>query len=259
MEVTKELFNAQTVVLCMCIIFTIAITNYMVFMMISKFADMVACKHEDEMLRREIKYRDEYYQDIERYQERIQDIKHDMKNQLMALYGVVELGMDDAIRNALKNMVNEIGMVEESIYSSNPVLNSILKDKASKAKENGIKIRINAFIPKKVTIEPGDMGVLYGNLLDNAIEACCKVNQEERFIEFETKYQKQKLLITIRNSKVPEKNTMLCTTKEDKRAHGRGIQSVRKVAERYNGNVLLKDEQRIFEANVLLTGIACQE
>lgn len=79
-EVAKELISAQMVVLCMCIIFVIIITNYVIFLMIEKYTTVEEKQHEEEMIQREILYRNEYYQDMERYQEQIQDIRHDMKN-----------------------------------------------------------------------------------------------------------------------------------------------------------------------------------
>lgn len=79
-EVAKELISAQMVVLCMCIIFVIIITNYIIFLMIEKYTTVEEKQHEEEMIQREILYRNEYYQDMERYQEQIQDIRHDMKN-----------------------------------------------------------------------------------------------------------------------------------------------------------------------------------
>lgn len=79
-EVAKELISAQMVVLCMCIIFVIIITNYIIFLMIEKYTTVEEKQYEEEMIQREILYRNEYYQDMERYQEQIQDIRHDMKN-----------------------------------------------------------------------------------------------------------------------------------------------------------------------------------
>ena len=70
-EVAKELISAQMVVLCMCIIFVIIITNYVIFLMIEKYTTVEEKQHEEEMIQREILYRNEYYQDMERYQEQI--------------------------------------------------------------------------------------------------------------------------------------------------------------------------------------------
>lgn len=254
-EVVQEQLSARTGVLCICIIFTIILTDYMVFLMMENYTDMAEKRHEEEMLLSEISYQDEYYKDMERYQEEIQDIKHDMKNRLGTLYDAAGEGDSSMMMAALEEMLDEISLAEDIIYSANPALNSILKIKVAKAKENGIDIRVHAFIPQKVSVEIGDMGVLYGNMLDNAIEACCQVGQEKRFIEFDTKYQEGNLFVFIKNSKTGKENKEMITTKEDKRKHGRGVRAVQRVAEKYGGNLILKDRGDVFEAKLLLTGI----
>lgn len=254
-EVAKELLSVQTAILCMCITFTIVVTNYIVFLMIERYTEIEEKRHEEEMVVNEVAYLNEYYEDMERYQEQIQDIRHDMKNRLTTLYDAAGEGDSSMVTAALEEMLDDISLTEDIIYSANPVLNSVLKIKAAKARENGIKTEIRAFIPKRISIETGDMGVLYGNLMDNAIEACCGMEQKERFLVFETKYQGGNLLILVKNSKTGEENRGLVTTKTDKRKHGRGIRTVRKVAEKYGGTLLLEDQGRVFEAKLLLTGI----
>lgn len=250
-EVVREQLSVRTGILCICTISA----DYMVFLMMESYTDMAEKQHEEELVLSEITYQNEYYRDMEQYQEQIQDIKHDMKNRLGTLYDAAGEGDSSMVMAALKEILDDISLAEDIIYSANPVLNSILKIKTAKAKENGIDVRIHAFIPKKVSIETGDMGVLYGNLLDNAIEACCRVGRENRFLAFETKYQEGNLLILIKNSKTGEENKKLVTTKKDKRKHGRGIRTVLSVAEKYGGNLILNDLGSVFEAKLLLTGI----
>lgn len=165
-EVAKELISAQMVVLCMCIIFVIIITNYVIFLMIEKYTTVEEKQHEEEMIQREILYRNEYYQDMERYQEQI------------------------------------------------------------------------------------------GNLLDNAIEAAMAVEQEKRYVHVESKFQEGRLLLSIKNSKPSGTSSCQQTSKKDKIKHGRGIRSVRKVAEKYGGELMLKDQGEHFEAVLLLNGVA---
>lgn len=221
-EVAKELISAQMVVLCMCIIFVIIITNYVIFLMIEKYTTVEEKQHEEEMIQREILYRNEYYQDMERYQEQIQDIR----------------------------------LAEEIIYSANPVVNAILKVKSVKAKEKEILMQVTTLLPQRVSVDIGDMGVLYGNLLDNAIEAAMAVEQEKRYVHVESKFQEGRLLLSIKNSKPSGTSSYQQTSKKDKIKHGRGIRSVRKVAEKYGGELLLKDQGEHFEAVLLLNGVA---
>lgn len=221
-EVAKELISAQMVVLCMCIIFVIIITNYIIFLMIEKYTTVEEKQYEEEMIQREILYRNEYYQDMERYQEQIQDIR----------------------------------LAEEIIYSANPVVNAILKVKSVKAKEKEIPMQVTSLLPQRVSVDIGDMGVLYGNLLDNAIEAAMAVEQEKRYVHVESKFQEGRLLLSIKNSKPSGTSSYQQTSKKDKIKHGRGIRSVRKVAEKYGGELLLKDQGEHFEAVLLLNGVA---
>lgn len=221
-EVAKELISAQMVVLCMCIIFVIIITNYVIFLMIEKYTTVEEKQHEEEMIQREILYQNEYYQDMERYQEQIQDIR----------------------------------LAEEIIYSANPVVNAILKVKSVKAKEKEIPMQVTTLLPQRVSVDIGDMGVLYGNLLDNAIEAAMAVEQEKRYVHVESKFQEGRLLLSIKNSKPSGTSSCQQTSKKDKIKHGRGIRSVRKVAEKYGGELILKDQGEHFEAVLLLNGVA---
>lgn len=258
-EIAGEIMSADTMILCMCVIFSIVVTNYIVFLMVHKYTGMAEKRLEEEMIYQEIAYKDEYYQDVEKYQEQIQDIKHDMKNQLTAMYDAVERGERDLVRDTLAEMLGDIRLAEDIIYSANPVLNSLLKVKVAKAREKGIEMTVKAFVPKRMSINSGDMGVVYGNLIDNAIEACMKVQKGKRFVDVETKYQEGKLLIVICNSKNMEANPDFITTKENKRRHGRGIRSVRRVAEQYEGELLLEDVGAIFKASLLLTDVSCLE
>mgnify|MGYP000366496644 FL=1 len=255
-EVAKELITAQMVVLCMCIIFVIIITNYIIFLMIEKYTTVEEKQHEEEMIQREILYRNEYYQDMERYQEQIQDIRHDMKNRLTGLLAAAEQGSAELIKDRLQEVLGDIRLAEEIIYSANPVVNAILKVKSIKAKEKEIPMQVTTLLPQRVSVDIGDMGVLYGNLLDNAIEAAMAVEQEKRYVHVESKFQEGRLLLSIKNSKPSGTSSYQQTNKKDKIKHGRGIRSVRKVAEKYGGELLLKDQGEHFEAVLLLNGVA---
>ena len=84
---------------------------------------------------------------------------------------------------------------------------------------------------KKILVADGDMGILFGNLFDNAIEACDKMEQGKKYIHFQTE-------------------------KTDTRKHGRGLRSVKRTAEKYGGSLFLEDKGDLFETKLMLTGIA---
>ena len=149
--------------------------------------------------------------------------------------------------------------IDEKQYSDNPIVDSVLRIKFGRAKARGIKVETSIRIPKKMQLDHGDIGVLYGNLVDNAVEACSKVPEEQRFVKIENKYQSGILLLVITNSKTGKKNKSLKTTKKDNIRHGHGVQSVRKVVEKYNGTVSFTDKGDIFEVSAMLYGIEVKE
>ena len=135
-------------------------------------------------------------------------------------------------------------------------LSSLEEDMAVTHAEVGFAGPIGLEIPVIVDLEVNDMV----NYIAGANKTGYHyLNVNNRFVNVETKYQDGKLLIVIRNSKNPERNPDLKTTKGDKRRHGRGLRSVRRVAEQYGGNLLLEDEGDTFKASLLLTDVACLE
>ena len=101
-------------------------------------------------------------------------------------------------------------------------------------------------------MEYGDMGILYGNLLDNAIEACNYVEPDERFIRMKSKIMNGNLILSVVNSKQEKRNLVLVTTKPDKENHGRGVKSIRKVVDKYDGTIEFEDKGDMFEVTGIL-------
>ena len=107
-------------------------------------------------------------------------------------------------------------------------------------------------VPKYMNIDYGDMGVLFGNLLDNAIEANRLVEEKNRWIDVSVNYEDHILVINIKNSKL-----LGISKKKEKNYlnHGIGINSVRQIVEKYNGIAEFQDLGDIFEASAILYGI----
>ena len=192
---------------------------------------------------------------MERYQEQIQDIRHDMKNRLIGLLAAAEQGKKDLIMDRLQEIMGDISQTEDIMYSVNPVVNAILKVKSTRAKEQKVVMKIDTLLPRRVSVDIGDMGIMFGNLLDNAIEAAMSVEAERRFVQVKARYREGRLLLQIQNSKNRLANPKFHTTKKDRIRHGRGIRLVRKVAEKYGGELLLEDHGDNFEATLLLNGV----
>jgi len=182
-----------------------------------------------------------------------------MKHKLHELYHLVEMNDVQGLSERLGAMGKGLEQIDSTRYSDNPIVDSVLRIKFGRVKAKRIQVDTSIHIPKMMQLEHGDIGVLYGNLVDNAVEACQLVPEEQRFVRFENKYQSGKLLLVLTNSKRAKKNELLRTTKQDENRHGYGIQSVRRVVEKYNGTVSFTDKGEIFEVSAMLYGIEVGE
>ena len=112
-------------------------------------------------------------------------------------------------------------------------------------------VESNIFVPKYMNIDYGDMGVLFGNLLDNAIEANQEVDKKKRWINVSVKYEDHILVVNIKNSK----KRGSCRRKKGHLNHVIGLNSVKQIVEKFNGIVEIQDVGEMYEVSAILYGI----
>ena len=254
-----EAGSEKSLLMCASIVISLVLTDYFMLYMMERFNYLVQKQYEDAMYREEMHYKDIYYEEAEKQNKEVQKLKHDMKHKLHELYNLVENSDGQELSEKIGAMCKEFEQIDEKQYSDNPIVDSVLRIKFGRAKVRGIKVETSIRIQKQMQLDHGDIGVLYGNLVDNAVEACSKVPEGQRFVKIENKYQSGILLLVITNSKTGKKNKSLKTTKKDNIRHGHGVQSVRKVVEKYNGTVSFTDKGDIFEVSAMLYGIEVKE
>lgn len=158
---------------------------------------------------------------------------------------------NELIRTKIKEIIGELEDSKKNLYTDNCILNSVLNIKYSAAQVADIKIESNIFVPKYMNIDYGDMGVLFGNLLDNAIEANQGVDRKKRWINVSVKYEEHILIINIKNSKIRGSRRK----KKGYLNHGIGLNSVKQIVEKFNGIVEVQDFGEMYEVSAILYGI----
>lgn len=197
-----------------------------------------------------------YEQDLnaskERY-EQISMIKHDMRNTLLVLNHLLEEGRTEEAHGFLGEQVERIERIYQIVKTDNNFVNAILNQKLSEAKQRGIEVRC-VILTSFQGIDNKDICNLFGNLLDNAIEANEQVEQGA-WLELILEGDKQELEIICRNStrnSVEIRQNHLPVTKKDSRYHGYGTRIIREIVEKYQGEILYTSEEREIEASVRL-------
>ena len=224
-----------------------------IFMMIFMYAKNLLYLREQEQRDKvqitQLQQQYAYYKDKQRDEERIRSIYHDMKNHLLVLEG--SQGTDET-RKMAQQLRSQIADYENYIHTGNDFLDIIIRDKAEKAREK--QIDFSAFIDFSGVdfIEPLDISTLFGNGIDNAIEASEKLPEEQRVILVKAGKVQDFASILIENNCADELHADGHTTKADKFLHGYGISNMKKAAEKYGGSCTTTQENGKFTLKILL-------
>ena len=200
-------------------------------------------------------------EEAENFYGSIRKVRHEMKNHMANIKGLTEAGEYEEIEEYVRRMDETMQELEYKYVTGNVVTDVIINDKCRRAEKAGI--RFDADFRYGGEIPVFDMGIILNNLLDNAIEACEKLETGKGFIHLSLKQKKQFLLLEVENSfngAVPVQSgggLALPTTKQSIlpgiiAEHGIGLENVRDVAEKYFGGVNIKVKGDVFHVTVML-------
>lgn len=174
---------------------------------------------------------------------------HDFRHQIR------EFGDNQKIDNEAINNLNKLIRIYDSTYhTENEALNVILNEKTLLC--NNKNIRFTCIVDGNAVnfIENEDIYSLFGNLIDNSIEAVNQLDDNEKIISLKIKQVGNIVSISIKNGykgKIQMENNLPLSKKEDNIHHGFGMKSIKMVCEKYNGNLRLNIENNIFIVTIL--------
>lgn len=187
--------------------------------------------------------------------------QHDFDNKLIAIRGMCH-GNQEETKAEIDDLLLQSRMKFSKVISENMALNEICTEKLKIAEECEISVIYDIRIPKKLFLKVHEIGTLYGNLFDNAIEANLELSVAERRIELTTFIQKGMLIITMRNQAKQEmktteiqKENRKIRFKNNRNERGYGLKNVRDVVERYQGEMIVKREENSFEIKIMLCDV----
>lgn len=178
---------------------------------------------------------------------------HDLKHQIAALRA--DLGAEAKL-DCLDQIERDIRAYESQNQTGNKVLDAILTAKTSYCLEHGITLTTMADGGALAFMGVVEVSALFGNALDNAIEAVSRLSdQSERLIRLFVSRQKGFLCVKVENRCVDSLVTggeLPQTTKGDRSLHGYGLKSIRATAEKYGGSVAVQAENGWFTLSVVI-------
>ena len=187
----------------------------------------------------------ETQQSQEEYQ-RLQSLRHDLKNKHLTLLALLEENPDEA-REYLHSLTDSISG-KQTFYSKNPTINFLLNQKLHDV-EDEIKLEIDCFVPQELSIQPDILAVILGNCLDNSISACLRLtDKSERTLVLNIRYFQQNLFISINNTF----NEQEQETRKTRQRDGWGLRNVDALVQEYQGTIKRFKENGHYRTEILL-------
>lgn len=174
---------------------------------------------------------------------------HDIKNQIASIGNHIS-------EEELAELNRAISIYDTAFKSGNEALDVLLMEKFMQCENK--KIRLDCMMEGELLsfMKQSDIYSLFGNAIDNAIEAVDKLTDEEkRCINIRVKESRGMLMIHFENyhmGVVSFDDGLPETTKKDKRYHGFGMKSIRMITEKYHGYLSAGSKDGIFSLNILL-------
>ena len=203
-----------------------------------------------------------HYKVLEGRESQYRKLRHDMKNHWQMVQTLLASGrLSEALdyTSRIQDQLEFHTRSHQIISTGNPFLDAVLTSKLGQAAASGIQVDTEIMVVKNMKIDMVDCGIIFGNILENAIEACLKQSGEaDRRILVKLLYKKGMLVCGICNSMDPDTSVRsgFATTKPEAESHGLGLPNVREAVAGYGGTLNLKALDGRFEVSFVLFGVA---
>ena len=178
-----------------------------------------------------------------------------MRHHLRALMSYAQQGKYEELMDYLQEYAS-VMMEEEKVvcYCRNMAVDAVIHFYAGELRQRGISFEYDMMLPQNIGISDTDLCKIYGNLLENAVDAVKEQPPESHpYVKVLTKIKNKKLLIEISNpysNEIQRKDNGFYSTKHD--GFGIGTASVTEVVQRIGGYVAFSTEESIFKVNIFL-------
>lgn len=195
-----------------------------------------------------------HYEEVQNIYREMRGWKHDYHNHIQTMKAYRRLNEDTKLDEYLDDLDEDLTNVDTLIKSGNVMIDAILNSKLSLARSREININAKAAVPSELSISEIDLCIILGNLLDNAMEACIKLaNEEGRHMRVYIDIKRDQLYISVTNTSggnTHKQNGRYTSGKGEN--HGFGLMRVDRLVDKYGGYIKRRDEEGAFSTEILL-------
>lgn len=197
----------------------------------------------------------EHYRDLQANNQKLQSLRHDMKNHLITLSGLLSKDDLSTAKEYMNHLIEESGVFGRGIETGNTSVDALINTKQTVAVNCAIQFVCKLQIPNIIKISDFDLCVILGNALDNALEACQRISvAEERFITIESCIVRNYLVIEVKNSTNEKEQTHknIASQKMALENHGIGLTNIKATIARHFGVMNITHKNYVFDLSLML-------
>lgn len=199
----------------------------------------------------------EHYGKLETSQRETRSLRHDIKHHLQYIQSMLDMHKYDDANAYISKIYENNHCLRGITYSGNIAIDSTLSHSLGDFAAKGIDLKYSIILPPTLVIEDLDLCILFGNLVDNAVEACQRIEDgvTKKFININAKIQKEYLFVTISNSftgEVKFEKNIYRTIKGDERYCGIGLANIKRLVEKYDGEISVEHTDKVFTVAAIL-------
>lgn len=247
-------FSVLSVLACLAILYINIITFYLFDNIIVQVNDLNQYKIREHALI----LKQEQYKTIMEADEQIKKIRHDMMGHLIVLRGYYSEKKHDKAIEYINQLHKQLNLGVRKVISGNIVVDAMINNRKALMDRMNIKYSDSMAIPTELNIRDVDLSIVLGNLINNAIEACQRLEEIEKEIVLNLMYKKQNLFIEIKNTynidSVRMRSGKYISSKTN-RGHnvlGTGLENIEEVIDIYNGVFQIELQNDFFIAKAMI-------
>ncbi len=209
------------------------------------------------LIEKQLEFQLNHYNKLAENREVLSEVIHDFKNHLNCIYNLYKYDKKNELGNYIDNLIT-LTDTEKIIDTGNPVIDAVLSEKVDMASNMGIKFIQELYLPSNIEIKHTDLCIVLGNSLDNAIEACKRITDKAitKEIKLSMNYRDSYMIIVVTNTceHPPVRwGRFYKSSKPSPELHGLGLQSIERTVKKYNGNMVVKFDNNIFELEIVMS------
>lgn len=247
-EKINELSLQEETAMLIPIAVLILYMNIVVFYLYDMISSSFEVKKQKDEYEQQLIWQKTYYDSLAENHNTIRKIKHDMQNNLEVISKLINEKKIKEANGYLDDLIFEQAQVNQFVTTGNNAIDTVLNIKISLAYQYGINVKKDVNIPAGLPISYQHSIRIFGNLLDNAINALKGQEEIEKKINLFMFFRANALVIQVSN----QYRDKPIKYNKDNFLHGLGLDIVKSTVELYNGTFEIQDDGKRFTVNIIL-------